>query len=187
MATNQIKSESSVLNSFCLRPDAIFEAQYNKEEIILVVRKHPITQLPWILNVIFFILFIILGNLVFADYFSAPQIFIFNLFSTIFSFGYLWANIILWYFTIGIVTNQRIIDIDIYNVIYKEFSATTINKVSDITTKIGGFLGSTMDFGDVFIKTEGFEQNIEFDKVPHPAKIVQIVNSLMEQSSSSNK
>lgn len=187
MATTKISRESSDFGAFCLRPDAEFETQHKNEELVLVIRKHPITQLPWLLNVVFFLTFIVLSNFLFSTYFTESQIFMFNLFSVVISFGYFWINFIIWYFTIGMVTNQRIIDIDIFNLIYKEFSATTINKVSDITTKIGGFLGSTLDFGDVFVKTEGFEQNIEFDKVPHPAKVVHIINSLMEKAITPDK
>jgi len=83
------------------------------------------------------------------------------------------------------VTNERIIDLDFYNLIYKEFSATTIRQVSDITTKIGGFFGSLFHFGNVFVKTQGFEQNIEFELVPQPSEIVKIINTLMRDTNPS--
>jgi hypothetical protein len=80
------------------------------------------------------------------------------------------------------VTTQRIVDLDFYHLIYKEFSATTIRQVSDITTKVGGFFGSILNYGDVFIKTEGFEQNIEFEDINHPQDVVKLINTLMKQN-----
>ncbi|QQS44186.1 hypothetical protein IPM65_01095 [Candidatus Roizmanbacteria bacterium] len=77
------------------------------------------------------------------------------------------------------VTTERVIDLDFLNILYKEFSATTIIQVSDITTKVGGFFGSMFHFGDVLVKTEGFQQNIEFDDIPNPSDVVKIINSLM--------
>jgi hypothetical protein len=84
---------------------------------------------------------------------------------------------------VGIITNQRILDLDFFNILYKEFTATTIEHVSDLTTKVGGFFRSFLNFGAVFVKTEGFEQNIEFTDVPRPAEIVEIINNLMNESS----
>ena len=177
----QLKSSTNLSHSFLVKPKVRFETQHKSEEVILVVRKHPLTQLSWILNSIFLIVIsLFLTFFLFPLFFPEKYVFVFFLFAVLFTFSYIWINFLLWFFTVGIVTNQRIIDLDFYNVLYKEFSATTIEEVSELTTNIGGFFGSLFHFGDVFIKTQGFQQNIEFDDVPQPSEIVRIINQLMK-------
>lgn len=176
---------SNLSHSYLVRPDVHFDTQHVEEEVILVVRKHPLTQLPWISNSVILLMFLLLVNLILPEFLKVNQIVSVNIFGIFFIFSYIWINFLLWYFTVGVVTNERIVDLDFYNLIYKEFSATTIRQVSDITTKIGGFFGSIFNFGDVFVKTEGFEQNIEFDDIPRPSEVVKIINILMRDTNSS--
>ncbi|MDP4011823.1 MAG: hypothetical protein Q8P72_06390 [Candidatus Roizmanbacteria bacterium] len=181
MATLSPQS-SNLLHSYLVKPDIHFTSQHKDEEVILVIRKHPITQLAWIVNSVILLTLLLLVNGVFSQYLKGNQLLSINVFGLFFIFSYIWINFLLWYFTVGVVTNERIIDLDFYNLIYKEFSATTIRQVSDITTKIGGFFGSVFNFGDVFVKTEGFEQNIEFDDIPRPSEVVKIINILMRDT-----
>lgn len=170
---------SNLSHSYLLHPDIHFTSQHENEKVVLVVRKHPITQLPWIINGVVLFMLLIMINTILPSVMTLTQIIAINIFGIVFIFSYVWINFLLWYFTVGVVTNERIIDLDFYNLIYKEFSATTINKVADLTTKIGGFLESLLNFGDVYVKTEGFDQNIEFEKIPKPSEVVKIMNVLM--------
>ncbi|KKQ36801.1 MAG: putative membrane protein [Candidatus Roizmanbacteria bacterium GW2011_GWA2_37_7] len=181
MATLPPRS-SNFSHSYLVRPDIHFTSQHEDEAVVLVVRKHPLTQLSWIINGTILLLLLLVGNMIIPNFFNSNQVFAINIFGLFFIFSYIWINFLLWYFTVGVVTNERIIDLDFYNLIYKEFSATTIRQVSDITTKIGGFFGSVFNFGDVFVKTEGFAQNIEFDDIPRPSEVVKIINILMRDA-----
>jgi len=175
---------SNLSHSYLVRPDVRFTTQHADEEVILVVRKHPVTQLSWIVNGVILLTLLLLVNAIVPEILKANQIIAINIFGLFFIFSYIWINFLLWYFTVGVISNERIIDLDFYNLIYKEFSATTIRQVSDITTKIGGFFGSILNFGDVFVKTEGFEQNIEFNDIPRPSAVVKIINLLMKDTNS---
>ncbi len=176
------KPSHDLLHSFLVRPQVNFETQHADETVVLVVRKHPLTQLYWIINaslilIIGFSIRIFLLPLIL----DPIHIFVIELFLVFFTFSYVWLNILLWYFTVGIVTTERILDLDFLNILYKEFSATVMNQVSELSTRVGGFFRSFFHFGDVFIKTQGFQQNIEFTDVPHPAEIVKIINALMQE------
>jgi len=173
------KPSNNLTRTFLVRPEVHFTTQHEDEEVVLVVRKHILTQFPWIFNAVIFVILAMVANLLLPQAIDPRHIFVFNLFAAFFIFSYIWVNFLLWYFTIGMVTTERIIDLDFLNILYKEFSATTILQVSDITTMIGGFFGSLFHFGDVLVKTEGFQQNIEFDDVPNPSEVVKIINSLM--------
>lgn len=165
--------------TFLVRPAIKFTTQHEDEEVVLVVRKHLLTQLPWLFNATVFVFLVIAANFLLPEVLDVRHIFVFNLFAVFFIFSYVWVNFLLWYFTVGIVTTERVIDLDFLNILYKEFTATTILQVSDITTAVGGFFRSMFRFGHVLVKTEGFQQNIEFDDIPNPSEVVKIINSLM--------
>ncbi len=174
------KPASNISHSFIVRPQVEFESQHTNEEVVLVVRKHPVTQLTWIINSILLVIVgFILSAFIFPQFLAPNLNFVFIVFLLIFTFSYFWLNFLFWYFTVGIITNERVLDLDFLSILYKEFTATTIDQISDITTKIGGFAGSIFHYGDVLVKTQGFQQNIEFDDVPDPSEIVKVINELM--------
>lgn len=169
--------------SLLIQPDIKFEIQRPNEKVVLIARKHPFTQLSWIFNALLLSLLAIILNFFLVNFFAINQIIVFNLYAIIFIFAYTWLNFLFWYFTVGIVTSERVLDLDFYNIVYKEFTATTIPQISELTTKVGGFFGSILDYGTVFVKTEGFVQDIEFQDVPQPSTIVKIINELNIQNS----
>ncbi|MBP9690582.1 hypothetical protein KBD81_00725 [Candidatus Woesebacteria bacterium] len=173
-------------HSFIVSPTVRFMTQHENEQVILVVRQHPLTQLGWIANAFLFSIFAFLANFFIPQFLDENHIIVFNLFAIFFIFSYIWVNILLWYFTVGLISTERVVDLDFFNILYKEFTATTILQVSDITTSIGGFFGSLFNFGDVLVKTEGFQQNIEFLDIPHPSEVVQILNQLMPKTGPQN-
>jgi len=179
---------SQAFSAFLLQPKGIhFETQSDHETILLLLRRHFFTNVPWILMaallsiipLLFFPLSLISGTL---PTFISPSAWI-GLFLMwyLFTGSYVLVNFILWYFSVAIITNQRIIDIDFSNILYKEFSATTIDKIEDVTDRRGGFFGVLFDFGDVIIQTAAAVEVFEFYSVPHPDRVVRIVNNLMEE------
>lgn len=183
---SDLKPSHNISHSLLIQPDVKFEIQRATEKVILIARKHPFTQISWIANTILLALLTIFLNFFLINFFSWNQIVVFDLFASIFIFAYVWLNFLFWYFTVGIVTNERVLDLDFYNIIYKEFTATTIQQISELTTKVGGFFGSILDYGTVFVKTEGFVQDIEFQDVPQPSTIVKIINELNVQNTSTD-
>lgn len=178
-----IDTEShSALHAFCVRPKVSFETQTQDEEVLLVLRAHPITQLSWILNTFFLLILLVVLQIFLypAAQLSAGQTLFANILGIFFTASYAWFNFVSWFFNVGIVTNERIVDIDFHAVIYKEISATGLEKVEDVTAKSGGYFASLFNFGDVFIQTAGTHLNIEFLKIPHPTEVARIINQLIE-------
>lgn len=176
---SHLKESHQYLHALCTRPHVRFETQKANEEVLLVLRQHPITQIPWLLNTGFLVIIDIFMNVFLPQFFNINQMIMFNALAFVFIFSYVWINTLLWIFNVGIITNIRIIDVDLFNVLYKEVTETKVTQVSDVTSKIGGFVGSIFQFGDVMVKTEGFEQNIEFLNVPRPVEVVSIINELI--------
>ena len=182
----RLTPQSGMLSAFNLMPEGIhFETQDTNEVIILLLRRHWITNIPWIalsilLLVIPFLLvpFIAEGNILAI---SVPPSYITLLVFAwyLLTFSYFFSQFLLWYFTVSIVTNERIVDIDYINILNKKFAATRISRVEDVTMRARGFFSSIFNYGDVVIQTAGKEQVFIFDAVPIPDRVVRVVNQLL--------
>lgn len=174
------KPSHNFLHTFCIRPSFRFQTQGDREEVVLVVRAHPFSQIPWLLNTIFIFILLILLDFFVAQFLNPIQIIFALVFSVVVCIAYAWLNILIWFFNVGIITNERIIDIDFHAVIYKEITEARLERIQDVTEKAGGFFESYLDYGNLYIQTAGGEQNIEFFDVPYPAKVVKIIHNLTE-------
>ena len=174
------------LSAFLVKPLGVrFAAQEKEEEIVLLLRRHPITNIPWIA---FLFLLLLAPSFLFPLFAflkiippTLPSSFklIGLLFWYLLCFGFFLTQFLLWYFNVNIITNKRIIDIDFIYLLYKETTATRIAQIEDVTYKMGGIVRTIFNFGDVFVHTAGPEQNIEFLAVPQPAKVVKTIVDLM--------
>lgn len=168
------------LHSFCVKPEVRFDIQEQDEEVILTVRAHPVTLLPWIFSGFVLFIFLILLNIVFGSLFSPAQSFLLNLTLIIFILSYLWFNFLGYFFNVGIVTNKRVIDIDYSAVIYREMTEASLSKIEDITAKSGGYFEALFNYGNVYIQTAGTaEVNVEFLKIPKPNEVVRMIDSFI--------
>lgn len=180
---------AQALSAFMVRPDGIkFETQEAKEEILLFMRRHLITNVPWVFSslVLLVIPLIIVPLLVGTQTLPAglpPGYFlILPLLWYLGTFGFVLVNFLHWYFNVYIVTNERVVDIDWENLLYKQISSTQLEKIQDVTYKQGGIIDSFFDFGNVYIQTAGTEPNFEFDAVPKPEHVVRQINAILEKT-----
>src|SRR4030042_3462602 len=165
------------LHSFCVSRTTKFDGQNDGEVLILRLRAHPITQIYWLLNTAILAITLFLINFLLINLFSISQIIFFNLFAIGIVFGYFWFNLIGWFFNVGIITNERVIDIDLSSLLYKEVTMAIIGKIEDVTSKAGGFFSAVFDYGNVFVQTAGTEAHVEFMNIPKPSKATRIINS----------
>ena len=169
---------SDTLNSFCVYPQVKFDSQYENEELVLLLRAHPLTQLPWIFTTLVLSFFPIPISLLLAQFLAPGQIFFFIGFTFLLIFSYAFMNILIWLFNVGMVTDQRVIDLDYANVLQKEMTEAADADIADVTAKYSGFIPTFFDYGDVFIQTSGVAQGVEFLRVPHPSKAANIISQL---------
>lgn len=178
LSINTTTQSHQFLHSYCIRPDVQFEAQAKNETVLLVLRAHPITFVPWIFNSLVFLIALIVLDFILPNFMLANQIIFINIFALILISSYVFFNILSWFFNVGIVTNMRVIDIDFDNVIYKEVSEINLDRIQEITAKSGGFFEAFFNYGNLFIQTAATEQNIEFLNIPSPADVVRIIEDL---------
>lgn len=177
------KSKVKLLSSFCSNPRNIsFENQDEGEEVLLFLRRHFITNAPWILIsiiLLFIPLFVPsalkLLNITassFSNYLIISLIFYYLL-----VFVYAFVSFLSWSFNISLITTVRIADIDFSDLVSHDVSVTKLNLIEDITYIQIGFVRSLFDYGDVFIQTAGEQPNFEFLSVPSPSKVVDLLEN----------
>lgn len=182
MTTQSLTPERKALGAFCILPNSRYAHQAEGEEMLVMVRAHPITQIPWILNIFLAVLLYLVLLIVFASLIPVRMVVFFTLVTGVGLFAYGWYHFLLWYYNLGLITTDRIIDIDYYGVSKREFSEALLEKVADATGKSTGFFRQIFDYGDVFVHTEGATvQEIEFYNVPYPDRVVTILNNFIEK------
>lgn len=196
------------LSPLMLWPKGIkVEVQDPEEEILLVVRQHPIVNVRWITIVILMWLVSWFFNLfpVFAELPMRFQIMTYLLWYLFMTAIFL-QGFFDWYFDAFIVTDERIIDVDFKNLIYKNITYTKIDNIEDVTYSVSGFLPSLLNYGNLLIQTAGPANfaglagsrpnepqgpgpltarpsetvpTSEILNAPNPAMVVKLINELM--------
>ncbi len=161
-----------------------FKNQESDEEVIILARQHFITNVPWIAGVI---LFALLPPVVFllAPFFLPPLSILPILVTLSTAFYYVALSSLallyfsMWYFNVGIVTNKRIIDIDVHNILTRVLSEARLSSIQDVTvTQVGG-IRSIFNYGNIDIQTEARIQTLEFYRVPQPNFIRTVIGNLI--------
>jgi len=168
------------LASFLPRPKFFtFQQRDDNEEIILVLRRHWFTNLHWIL----LSLIMVIAPLFFT-YFSIPfplptgyKIIAF-LFWYLFTFVYAFENFLSWYFNVFILTEERVFDIDFYNLLVKEVTEAKISMIQDVTYNVIGFLPTILNYGNLNIQTASEVPMIHIDRIPNPEVVAKILQQM---------
>lgn len=182
LGKTQVKEkEHSLLAAYIRRPKNVdFDIKDQDEQVELLLRMHPITNVKWILiALVMFFAPVILGQFPILDFLPANFKFIVVLGWYLITFSFILENFLTWYYNVYIITDERIIDVDFYNLIYKEITHAGIDKIQDTTIKMGGVIRSIFNYGDIFIQTASEIPHIDFLAVPNPDKVVKILNELM--------
>ncbi|NCN51254.1 MAG: hypothetical protein GW925_02260 [Candidatus Pacebacteria bacterium] len=170
-----------VFTSFAPKPKHTrFESQATTENVVLLLRQHPITQVKWILVVLFF--GIVPMSFPFLPVYSFLPI-SYRLGLTFLwylaLFGYSFQLFLKWFYNVYILTDERVIDVDFISLAQKNITAAKIDNIEDITSESVGFSSTFFDHGTVLIQTAGAAQEITFEAVPYPAKVTAVLNDLL--------
>jgi len=181
--TQSMKKAFGFLTAFAVRPSHIrYVAQEGDEKIILFLRRHFFTNVGWI---IFTFCLTIIPFFAFG-FFSFDFVPLsFRLIGVIgwylLVFAYAFERFLSWFFNIHIVTDERIIDVNFPSILYKDISECRIENIEDISSKIGGFIRSFLNYGDVLIQTAGTLPEISFEAIPNPDKAAEVINDLIPE------
>lgn len=169
-------------HAFAPKPRTIFgfDSQLDGENVLLLLRRHPITQIKKFLTIMVMILVPLFFNQIsFYELLSENYHMAMVLLWYLLIVGYSLESFLTWFYNVYIVTDERIIDIDFSSLIYKNVSAAKIDKVEDITAETSGVIESIFDFGTIIIQTAAEKNEFEFEDVPHPNRVTQFLNEML--------
>lgn len=167
-------------SAYIYHPDRVkFINRDPKEKVILLLRKHPITNLSWV--VLTFLMVIAPAFISIFDFFELLPygyqitfILIWYLITTAFAF----EEFLKWFFHVNIITDERIIEVDFVNLFYREITDANIDQIQDVTVEVGGGIRTMFHFGDLVIQTAAEIPKINFDAIPNPDKVARILREL---------
>lgn len=170
-----------LLSAFVVQPTQVrMGIQQSDEKILLLLRRHWITNVKWI--TIFGLMLI--GPVMLSVF--VDQMFLPSRFMTatvvlwyLLTFGIALEGFLSWFYNVFIITDERIIDVDFVNLIYKNISAAKIDNIEDVTVQMGGAIRNVLNFGTVLVQTAGEKTQFEFEDVPNPQEVAKFINELM--------
>lgn len=173
------KKEGSDFRGLVFNPKGIRFATQNKfEEIFILLRRHWITNLSWITNVVIFCIipFIVLAVALLFN--VDPRQVIGGRLLTL--FGLIWYSAAAtyaltqffdWYYNVYIVTDERVLDITFVPLQSRDVTETNLSSVENVQEKSIGFLPNFLGYGDVNVFTAADKNVITFDSVPDPTLV----------------
>jgi len=107
---------------------------------------------------------------------------------------YVIQNFVLWFYNVYIVTNERLVDVDFFGLMYKNINVTQIEKLQDVNYSQRGIFSSFFNYGDVVVQTSSEQRSDDrsersaftFNAVANPDLVVKIISELMEEVSKQN-
>jgi hypothetical protein len=180
---NILGHTKSSFSSFLVKPDVIdFPERNDNEQIILALRPHWFTNVSWLLMTIL-MLFLPLAFSYFnflaflpTNYQSVALLFWFLI-----TFIYAFEKFLGWYFDLYIITNQRIVDISFNNLLNKKFAEADISMIQDASSSVKGVAGTMFNYGTVLIQTASEINQIIFESISSPEKVIKILQELREE------
>jgi len=169
--------------SFAFLPKGVdFETKNKGEKVVLLLRRHPITNLRWIfLAVLMSLAPLLLASFPIVDFLPSNFRFVAVLGWYMIVLAFVFENFLSWFFNVNILTDERIVDIDFVNLIYKEISDADIDKIQDVTFKVGGVAQTMFNYGDIYIQTASEKPRFEFISIPKPEDVAKILQELRNE------
>ncbi len=181
----------SLWGSFVFHPERFkFETQHENEEVILLGRRHPITNLGWLslVSVAVFVplfwqefpFFSVLSEL------TTVKVTIAWYLGLLF---YVMLNSLLWFYNVYIVTDERIVDVDFTGLLNKTVNVADLNDLVDVNYSQNGIVDSLFNIGNVVVQTSSEQKTPDasgelsaftFEKILNPDKVAQVISKLID-------
>ena len=182
-----VSGNNSSLAAYVEEPhDVRFVDQEPEEKTLLLLRQHPLTNVPWI----FFFVILLLAPLLFTRLLSNTALDLLLLplkirvLSLIFWYlcvlGYGILSFLFWFFNIYLVTDRRIVDLDYFGFLFFRLSEAQLYQIQDVTYQMGGIFRILFNYGDVYIQTAAEEREFCFEATPQPARVHDLITDLAD-------
>lgn len=186
---NKKHNHPHTFSAYCENPSSVtFADRLEGEEILLLLRKHFVTNIPWMIKAValslvpLIIAMVIFFEFISIDFLPPNYAVISLLFYYFIVFGYVFVNYLTWFYNVSLVTNERIVDVDFSQIVFENVAATKLTQVEDVHYSQIGVIRSIFDYGDVVLQTAGTLPNFDFLAVPHPERVIKVIGALIGES-----
>lgn len=182
------QSRGGSWNSLQFRPRATFAGQNKGEVIFLLVRRHWITNVNWIIRNIFYcfvplIIFLVIDFLNLDVTFFSWRLYVL---AAVAYYSLIVTNVVRdffdWYFDVYIVTNERLLEYQFKPFANYSIEEIFIENIEGVKQKTPGFIASVFNYGNVTVQTEAKDKEIRINYVSNPAKIRDIISDMVRIS-----
>ncbi len=179
----------AIFNAILQHPKGVrFESQEKEEQLYFLLRRHPITNLGWMILSLAFVFTPLLimsalskYNINTFKYVDAEyQVILLILWYSL-TMLYTFESFLIWYFNVYIITNKRVIDVDFKGFWGKRVSEAQLTSVEDVTYETKKFLHILFDYGDIFMQTAAERTEFEFSAIPQPGLVHDKLTDLVER------
>lgn len=175
------KKKGNNLSSLLFLPDdgVRFETQEPEEKILMILRAHWVTNIPWFFTAVVMVLVpLVLRFFPLLDSFPPKYRLVFVIVWYLVLLMFVFEKFLSWFFNLTIITDERIVDVDFTNLTTKKVSDCDIDKIQDVSFTNSGAIGTILNYGDVLVQTAAEVTEFVFENVPKPGKIAEILQHL---------
>lgn len=155
-----------------------FDGQHEDEEIILVFRRHIIAMRKGFYMLLIPFVIASLPSLIWPGELSWLYVAFGGLAFGGLLFFYHWIG---WYFTVFIITNQRLRQTSQTGLFGKSVVDLDISKIQNISYNVPGFSAEIFDFGTIVVQT--YVGDLILDKIHHPGEVYNTLQKAVKNSS----
>ena len=148
------------------KQDFQFEGQRPGEEVLFVFRRHIIAMRKGFYGLLIPFAISSIPPLIWQD---KLELFLLPIGGLVLGLLIFFYHFIIWYFTVYIVTNDRIRQVTQRGIFGKDIVELRLSKIQNISYNIPGFFGEVFKFGTIVIQT--FVGDLVINKVEHPSRI----------------
>ncbi len=173
--------KGNALSSVVITPSSNvrFQTQEPEEEILMILRAHWITNIPWFATaVILFFAPAVLRFFPLLNSFPFKFQLVFVVIWYLILLMYVFEKFLSWFFNATIITDERIVDVDFINLTTKKVADAELDKIQDVTFTNSGAMGTIFNYGDVLVQTAAEVTEFVFENVPSPDEVAKILQHL---------
>jgi len=158
------------------KPEKLFDDQFDDEEVLYVFRKHPVVMRKGLVIASFAILLGTVPSLIKPEmtYFFGGLAGGFILASIVFLPSWL-----AWYYSVFIVTNQRLIQITRKGLFNKTVVDMSLSQIQSMNYQVNGIQATLLKFGTIIIQT--YIGDLVIHEVHHPEHVQKTIATILRE------
>ena len=175
----------SIFSIFTKSTDS-FEGQEKDENVIMLIRRHPLIIFFQLSSFAFLLLIPLVVIIVFSSFLSSNNLLTVLFFIASVWYLFLWSSafylITLYTLDVWIITDRRIIDSAQKGFFHRKVSELHISRIQDVSVTTQGVLQTFLKFGDLQIQTAGTEERFKFIQIANPEGVKDTIMKLVHPS-----